>query len=395
MAGSGLVRQLRGLVPLAAALALSATDAGGWTLVIANDQKVDWNEAGKIVLGEPGRDSVSIVEIGADPESPKIVADLALANSIMGPPTNVGVTPDGKLALVANSVRWERDGAGWKSVPNNELFVIDLEATPPARIATLALGDQPSGLAISRKGDLALVANRASKTISVLAIDGKEVKLTGTVEMGDSVAAVAITPDGRRALAAKFPAHKVALLDIDGRQVSYKGVDLPVGLWPYNVAISPDGKLALTADNGASGASDGHVDTVSVIDLEASPPRVIDRVVVGDGPEGLVISPKGDIAVAVLLKGSAGVPKGAWFANPRGSVVVLTIDGKKVKRREEVDVGGLPEGAVFSPDGAYLYVGNFPDATLSILKVGPDRVVDTGRTLALPGKPAAMGGPPH
>jgi len=53
-------------------------------------------------------------------------------------------------------------------------------------------------------------------------------------------------------------------------------MDRPVGLWPYNVRITPDGKLAITSDNGNSGRSDGNVDTVSVIDLEANPPRVID-----------------------------------------------------------------------------------------------------------------------
>jgi hypothetical protein len=65
--------------------------------------------------------------------------------------------------------------------------------------------------------------------------------------------------------------------------VTYNKLDLPTGQWPYNVAVSPEGKIALTADNGNSGASDGSVDTVSVVDLEATPPRIIDRVVVGDG----------------------------------------------------------------------------------------------------------------
>ena len=73
--------------------------------------------------------------------------------------------------------------------------------------------------------------------------------------MGAQVAAVAIAPDGTRALAAKFPDHKVAVLAIDGQKVTYDGYDIPVGLWPYNLAITPDGALALTADNGnASGA---------------------------------------------------------------------------------------------------------------------------------------------
>ena len=46
---------------------------------------------------------------------------------------------------------------------------------------------------------------------------------------------------------------------------------------------------------------------------------------------------------------------------------------------------GLPEGAVFSDDGKYLYVGNFLDSDMSILRVDGDQLVDTGKRLTLPG----------
>ena len=39
---------------------------------------------------------------------------------------------------------------------------------------------------------------------------------------------------------------------------------------------------------------------------------------------------------------------------------MLKIDGKKVTKIGEVEVRGLPE-AVFSPDGRWLYIGNFND----------------------------------
>ena len=133
------------------------------------------------------------------------------------------------------------------------------------------------------------------------------------------------------------------------------------------------------------------MDTVSIIDLEANPPRVIDHVVVGDGPEGFVISPTGKIAVALLLRGS-NADKTSWFYNRNGSVVVLKIKGKKVKKVGEVEVRGLPEGAVFSPDGKYLYVGNFLDSDVSILRVNGTKVTDTGKRLQLPGHPASMRG---
>jgi DNA-binding beta-propeller fold protein YncE len=368
-----------------------ASWAAGQLMIVGNDEKVGWDDAGKVVVRAPGKDTISIVDIG-NRESPRIVASLSLMNSVFGPPTNLQITPDGRLALVANSFDVVQDGGAWKNVPDNKLYVIDLTTSPPAHIASVEVGKQPSGLAINRAGDLALVTNRADNSISVLSIQGKEVKLIDTVPMGEMVAAVAITPDGKRAFAVKFPGHKVAMLEIEGQKVTYTKYDMPVGLWPYNIDITPNGKLALTADNGNAGSSDGHVDTVSVIDLEASPPRVIDRVVVGDAPEGFAISPTGEIAVAILLNGSAAVPKNAWFANKAGKVAVLKIDGKKVTKVGEVEVGGLPEGVVFSPDGKYIYVGNYTDRDVSILKVDGTRVTNTGRRFTLPGQPASMRG---
>jgi DNA-binding beta-propeller fold protein YncE len=360
-------------------------------MIIGNDDKVTWDDAGKLTLLAPGKDTISIVDIGTNPESPRIIANLPLMNSIFGPPVNLAMTQDERLAIVANSVEYVKEGEAWKSVPDNKLYIIDLKANPPKQIATVEVGKQPSGLSINAKGDMALVANRADNSISVLSIQGNTVKLIDTVAMGEMVSHVVFTPDGKRALATKFPGHKVAVLDIDGQKVTYSKYDMPVGQWPYNISVTPNGKLALTADNGANGAADGHIDTVSVIDLEASPPRVIDRVVVGDSPEGLAISPTGQIAVAVLIKGSNSDKK-AWFYHRNASVVVLKIDGKKVRKVGEVNVRGLPEGAVFSPDGKYLYVGNFLDSDVSILKVDGTKVVNTGKTLKLPGHPASMRG---
>jgi DNA-binding beta-propeller fold protein YncE len=332
-----------------------------------------------------------VLDIGTDPLAPKVVGTLALDNTIAGPPTNLAITADETLALVANSLNVVEENGVRKQVPDNRLFVIDLKANPPTLIDTLAIGKQPSGLSINKAGTLALVANRADNSVSVLRIAGQKVTLIDTVVIGESVAHVRFTPDGRRALAAKFPSHKIALLDVDGEKVTYNKVDLAAGLWPYNVDVTPDGKLALTADNGNSGASDGQVDTVSVIDLEATPPRVIDKVVVGDGPEGLAVSPTGKLAVAVILRGSNS-SKSAYFYNRNGSVVALKIDGKKVTRSNEVIVRGLPEGAVFSADGKYLYVGNFIDQDISILRVDGDTLVDTGKSFGLAGHPAAMRG---
>jgi len=364
--------------------------ASAQLMIIGNDEKVTWDDAGKAVITSSGKDTVSIVDISKR-ESPRIIANLPLTNSVYGPPTNLAITPDERLAIVANSLNSVPDGAGWRFVPDNKLYVIDLTTSPPSHISTVEVGKQPSGLDINRAGNLALVTNRADNSISVLSIEGKDVRLVDTVPMGEQVAAVAFTPDGKHALAAKFPGHKIALLDVEGQKVTYKKYDMNVGLWPYNIGVTPNGKLAISANNGNSGAADGQVDTVSVIDLEATPPRVIDHVVVGDAPEGLVISPTGKIAVAILV-GGGNSAKSAWFYKRNGSVVVLKINGKKVTKVGEVEVRGLPEGAVFSPDGKYLYVGNFLDSDVSILKVDGTKVTDTGKRFQLPGHPASMRG---
>jgi DNA-binding beta-propeller fold protein YncE len=360
-------------------------------MVVGIDEKASFDAAGVLNQGAPGKDAVAIIDIGTDPLAPRIVATLQLMNTVIGPPTNLAITPDGSLALVVNSMDVQRDGDKWKAGPANQLYVIDLTANPPKLIDTVAVGKQASGMSINRAGTLALTANRADNSVSVLRISGKKVELIDSVPIGEVVSHVAFTPDGRRAVAAKFNTHKAAILEVNGEKVTYNKVDVAVGLWPYNLDVTPDGKLALTADNGNSGRSDGHVDTVTVIDLEANPPRAIDKVVVGDAPEGFAISPTGRMAVAMLLNGNDG-PHAAWFYHRNGKVAVLRIDGKKVTKVGEVEVRGLPEGAVFSDDGQYLYVGNYIDRDISILKVEGDTLVNTGKTFALPGQPASMRG---
>ena len=355
-------------------------------MIVGLDEKVLWDDDGKPILAAPGKDQVLIVDV-ADPESPKIVASLPLKNSVVGPPVNVAIDPSGTVALAADSVDVLKEGDALKQVLDNKVYVIDLSANPPKLAATLTAGKQPSGLSFSPDGKMALVANRGDNSISVLSVNGSDVKITDTVAMPDSVAHVTFTSDGKRALVARFPAHKISVLDIAGDKVTYSKIDLPTGQWPYNVAVAPGGKIALTSDNGGAGSSDGSVDTTSVIDLEANPPRIIDRVVVGDGPEGLAISPKGDLAVSVILRGSN--MKNAFFHEKNGSVSVLKIDGKKVTKIGDIEVGGLPEAAMFTPDGKYILVGNYLSQDFSILKVDGTSVTDTGKRFQVPGHPAS------
>jgi hypothetical protein len=62
-------------------------------MIVGNDEKLLWDDAGKPVLSPAGKDSVLIVDL-ADPLNPKIVANLPLKNSVIGPARQPRHRPD-------------------------------------------------------------------------------------------------------------------------------------------------------------------------------------------------------------------------------------------------------------------------------------------------------------
>ena len=383
-----------GALAITLAVSCAAHGARAQFLISGNDEKRSWDAAGKLIDLPPGKDSVSIIDIRNRIE-PKIVATLPLKNTIHGPPTNLAITPDNRMALVANSLdAVAAEGGGWKDVPDNEIFVIDLTQAPPTPIATVTAGKQPSGMAIDRGGNFALVADRADNAVSLLSVNGKarSAALVATVPIGIADAdptAVAITPDSKRALVTLSRANKVAVLTIDGSKLTDTGYTMTTGIYPYNVQITPDGKLGLVNNQG-SNASDGQADTLSVIDLDQAPPRVIDQVMVGDGPEGLAVSPAGGYAASLLLNGT-GSPKSAFYHHEHSIIALLRIAGKKVTKVDEARVEGSAEGIAFSPDGRFLYVGSFSQGEIAILRLQGEKLVQVG-SLRLPGHPASLRG---
>jgi DNA-binding beta-propeller fold protein YncE len=371
---------------IGAVLCLTAARAAPF-MIVGDDEKLLWDENGKPVLSPTGKDAVLIVDL-ANPLNPKIVANLPLKNSVIGPPVNLAIDPTGSIALVADSINVTQDGGNLKQVPDNKIYVIDLKSNPPKLINTIEGGKQASGLSINAAGTMALVANRGDKSISVLSIHGTDVKLIDTIDMGDEVSQVVFTPDGKHALATKNAANKVALLDIAGDKVTYTKRDLLTGLYPYNIEMAPNGTIALTADNGNNGTSDGNADTVSVIDLTAQPVRVIDHVTVPDSPEGLAFSPKGNLAASASALGS-NHSKQDFYYHPHGVVTILQVNGKKVTKLNDIEVGALPEAVCFTPDGRYLLVGNYIDQDFSILRVDGTKVTDTGKHFKVPGHPGS------
>ncbi|MGA3398011.1 MAG: YncE family protein [Acetobacteraceae bacterium] len=359
--------------------------AGTSDILIGLDEKITYDANGQ-VNGPPGKDAVLVLDV-ANPAKPKIRASLPLMNSLLGPPTNLQITPDGKLGLVANSVVMNQDGNAWKVAPDNKLFVIDLTANPPKLVDTVTVGMQPSGLAISKRGDLVLIANRAGKSVSVVSIQGGSVKAVGDVPMGQEAAAVVIAPDGKRAFVCLNLVNRVAVLNIDGQTVTYdKTLDIPAAINPYDIDITPDGKYVIASNTGA-GSNNG--DAEVTIDATGPHPHVIDLMTPGNGPEGFAISANGKWAVAPLLLGS-GAKHTDWFYTKGGELALMSVGaGGKLSVVSRAPLGALPEGVAFSPKSDYLYVGNYIDRNLQTFHIVGDKLVSVG-TIPLPGQPASM-----
>ena len=374
----------------AAAVKPCAAEPPSEIMAVGIDRKIAY-EDGKRTVIEGGHDEVIFYEL-ADPARPTRIGSLPLENSITGPPTNIAITPDQRLALIANSLHSKAiPGGGFQTTPSDEFFVVDLTARPPQLISTIKVGRQPSGVSINKAGTLALVANRDSKSLTVLAINGREVTVKDTVDMTDSVGAVAFTPDGRHAVATKTLAHKAAVLAIDDARTITPQRDLWTGLFPWNVVITSGGRLALVNNAGNAGLPDGNLDTVSVIDLAAAEPHVIGQVAIGDSPEGIAARPQGDMAAVRLLNGGYDTHEAGWYWRKPGRVALLKISNQNVTVSDSAEVGSFPEGIAFSKDGNFIYAGNFHSNSISILSVGPGGTLkDTGRRIELPGRPASL-----
>jgi len=89
-------------------------------LIVGNDEKLLWDDQGKPIVLPAGKDSVVILDL-ADPESPKIVVNLPLKNSIVGPPVNLAIDPTNAIALVADSIDVTKDGDAFKQGPDNKV----------------------------------------------------------------------------------------------------------------------------------------------------------------------------------------------------------------------------------------------------------------------------------
>jgi len=359
-----------------------ATAANAQLAVSSNDNKVMLDNGAVKIVQNPAPDTVTIIDLKASP--PRVLAEIAAPGSVVGPPFSVALTPDESLALVGSSSKIDPSDPT-KTVPDTRISVIDLKASPPAVITTLEAGKGAAGISINRQGTLALVANRSEGTVSVFSISGKTVTPVGKVVIADEKSATAhaaITPDGKMALVTRDGDSKISVLKIDGTNVEYTKRDINAGLRPYGIDVSSKGDFAAVANIGVG---QGDADTVSLIDVRATPPRVVETVTVGQTPEGIKVSPDGRHVAVVVMNGS-NKPKESPFYGDHGKLVILRATNMRLTKVAEAPIGHWSQGAAFSPDGKTILVGNMVEKDLQVFAFD-------GRALKAVGRIKVNGGP--
>jgi len=153
--------------------------------------------------------------------------------------------PDGKLALVANSMRGQDGGAGSRA--RHQALRIDLTTSPP-RTSRRWRSANSLRLAINARR-LALVTNRATtrSACSRSRQGGEADRHGGDGEM--------VAPSRSRPTAARVRGQVPGTRSRCSRSTARRSRTRSTTcrrLWPYNIDITPNGKLA-SRDNGNAG----------------------------------------------------------------------------------------------------------------------------------------------
>lgn len=216
------------------------------------------------------------------------------------------------------------------------------------------LGDLPLNSALSPDGTKLLVSNNGQGTQSLQVVDiaDHEVEQTIPYKSPDSLyMGLAWSPDGQKAYASAAANAKIRTYDVDGGKLTEGApIGLPtktpegkaLNLFPAGLAVTPDGRRLVVADQLA--------DAVSVIDLSTGK---VSTVPAGHRPLFVTLSKDGNKA---------------YITNQGASdVSVVDVTGAEPKVASSVTVGLHPNKSVLSADGRTLYVANGDDDTISVV----------------------------
>jgi DNA-binding beta-propeller fold protein YncE len=187
----------------------------------------------------------------------------------------------------------------------------------------------------------------------------------------------AVLVDGVNTVPANPAADTVTIIDIGATPpkviAEIKAPASVVGP-PSSVAVTRDESLAIvtaaTKVDPADPKKTAPDNKVSLIDLKANPPAVVATVEAGAGAAGVAISPAGNL---VLVANRS-----------EGTVSVFTLSGKTLTHTGKVQLGAAtsgPSGIAFTPDGKSALVTRDGDNRISVLTVDGNKVEHSKRDM--------------
>ncbi len=203
---------------------------------------------------------------------------------VRGAPVEAAFAPDGATAYVSN---YSMYGPGFgpeghdvcsPSSGYDASFVYRVDVSRLRIDGAIRVGAVPKFLAVSPNGELLLVSNWCSYTLSVVATaTGRVLR---TIPLGPYPRGIAIGPESSFAYVAVMGSSDVARVDLSSFRVSWlRGV----GAGPRHLVIDPRGRF-LYATLNAEGR-------VAKVDLETG--RVVARVSTGSAPRSMAIADDG------------------------------------------------------------------------------------------------------
>lgn len=183
----------------------------------------------------------------------------------------------------------------------------------------------PEQFAVSRSG---LIYAGSEPAGGVVILDPRAGKAVATIPVGDEPEGVALSPDERFLYVAVEGENKVAVLDVAGRRVIAR---VPVGGRPRSIAFSPDGGRAYVTDElqGAVTELDGRTHQVlRTHPLPGKAPKPMGVAVSPDARTLYVTTGREGTLVAIDVASGKSGPPLAVGQRPWG--VALSADGRRL-----------------------------------------------------------------
>jgi len=262
-----------------------------------------------------------------DAATGRVVATLATGEG----PHEVTVSRDGRTAAVSNY--------GLRGKPGNTISIIDVARAEVVRTLTITGHQRPHGMAFLPGDTLLAVTAEASKAL--LLVDVRDGRVVTTRPTSGRVShMVSLTADGERAFTGNIADGTLSMLTIRGTDSARV---VKVARQPEGLAATPDGRLVFVGSNADS----------VVLVVDAASGAVVDTLRGFGLPYRMQVTPDGrTVVVTDPMKAQVR----AFDVNTRRARWTLDVPADSLVSTAEVPRSPSPEGITTSRDGRHVFV---------------------------------------